>query len=311
MNSLSGKSILLTGATGFIGRHLAARLRQIKDIRLILFARNGVDQVESDSIWLSGAMDQLTRQYWVDHGVENIDIVFHLGAFTPKNSSEGAAVNEIFRDNLVGTRALLESLPRPPRKIVFSSTLDVYAPPEEGHILTEKSPLAPTSLYGASKLFCEYFVKDYSGKHECGYAILRYGHIYGPGEGAYAKLIPQVIRALLRNENPVIHGDGRLLRDYMFVGDVVEATIRAGSSQRREIGPLNIVSGESRSIREIVETLLKMTGVSGEIKSVSNNSKGRSLQFNNVNMFNTLGRWDLVPLQQGLQYEIDYFKENP
>lgn len=309
MISLTGKTILLTGATGFIGSHLANRLRQIHGVKLILLSRKAAPESDSNLICVTSALNQLTRQAWLNHDVEKIDVVFHLGAFIPKNPSEVDAVDEIYCDNLLGTRVLLSSLPSIPERIVFSSTVDVYAPPKAGCILTEDSPLDPLSLYGASKLFCEHLIKAYSREHNCGYAILRYGHIYGPGEGAYAKLIPQVIKTLLNNGSPVLYGDGSVQRDFMFVGDAVEATIRAATSAHQKIEPINVVSGQSKPIREFVEKLSEIVGFPGEITYLLDKQGGRSLKFSNDRMLDILGCWDLLPLEEGLRQEINYFME--
>jgi nucleoside-diphosphate-sugar epimerase len=201
-------------------------------------------------------------------------------------------------------------MPAIPERILFASTLDVYAPPPDNDTLTEASPLHPASLYGASKMFCEHLVEAYARQYDCGYAILRYGHVYGPGEGAYAKIIPQVIRSLLRNQSPVVYGDGSVKRDFLFVGDAVEATIRAATKGHKTIvEAVNIVSGESKTIREYVDTLVKLVGYVGEIKYLLEKPAGRSLKFGNDRMFDILGRWDLFPLEEGLLQEINYFKE--
>ncbi len=309
MKSLSGKTILLTGATGFIGSHLAARLKQIPEVKLILLSRKPATEVHENVVLLNCPLDALTRQTWLNQGIEKIDVIFHLGAFTPKKSSEGDKIEPIYRDNLNGTRALLESLPSIPERIIFASTLDVYAPQPDNGTLTELSPLGPPSLYGASKLFCEHLVKTYARQCDCGYAILRYGHIYGPGEGGYAKIIPQVIRSLLRNESPAVYGDGSVKRDFLFVGDAVEATIRVVEAKPKTIEAVNIVSGDSKTIREYVNILAKLVGYEGEIKYLLDKPAGQSLKFGNDRMFDILGRWNLFPLESGLRQEINYFKK--
>ncbi len=309
MKWLSGKTILLTGATGFIGNHLAARLKQIPDVKLILLSRSQASEGTQNVVSVNCPLDRLTRQTWLNQHIGNIDVLFHLGAFTPKKSSDADKIEPIFTDNLIGTRTLLESLPATPRRIVFASTLDVYAPPPENGTLTELSPLQPPTLYGASKLFCEHLVKLFAKQYDCGYAILRYGHIYGPGEDAYAKIIPQAIRSLLSNESPVIYGDGSVKRDFLFVGDAVEASMRAAAGKHKTIEAVNIVSGESRTIRQYVEILARLIGYGGEINYQSDKPGGRSLRFDNAMMFDLLGCWDLCPLEDGLRQEIDYFKK--
>jgi nucleoside-diphosphate-sugar epimerase len=220
-----------------------------------LLSRNPPSVLREGETWITVALDQLTSKIWQREGVGRFDIVFHLGAFTPKRSGNEESVAEIYESNLLGTRALLESMRDAPKKIIFASTLDVYAPQQNGYVLTERSPLLPATIYGASKLFCEHLVRAFAQRRGFGCAILRYGHIYGPGEEAYFKLIPATIQTLLRNEGPIVYGDGSSLRDFLYVEDAVEATLRAGTSEVDTSEAVNIVSGNSTSIREVVETL--------------------------------------------------------
>ena len=302
------QTILLTGATGFIGRHLLDRLRRLPSTRLILLTRNPPSDRREGETWVTVGLDRLTSKTWQDEGVEKIDFVFHFGAFTPKTSSSGDMLDDIYQSNLLGTRALLESLRDIAQKIIFASTLDVYAQPPDGHVLTERSPLSPPTLYGASKLFCEHLVQAFARQHGCGYAILRYGHIYGPGEEAYSKLIPVAIQAFLRNESPIVYGDGSVLRDFLYVEDVVEATLRAATAGIEKIEPVNIVSGSSMRIREIVEILAKLCEYTGQITYLLDKPVGRSLRFCSNRMVELLGSWEMVPLLEGLRHEVVYFK---
>jgi UDP-glucose 4-epimerase len=307
VKSLSGKTILLTGATGFIGAHLANRLRQVPDMHLVLLTRQSLSPTAQETV-VQSSLDQLTHSTWAEYGIPKIDVVFHLGAFTPKRGSEANDIEAIYRDNLIGTRALLEGLPNTPERIVFSSTLDVYAPPTDGQVLTEDSRLQPAGLYGASKLFCEQLVKIHALQQDCGYAILRYGHIYGPGEAAYAKLIPQAIKALLNNESPTLYGDGSALRDFMFVADAVEATMRAAISPHMHLEPINIVSGDSRPIRFYVELLAEILKTSRDIQYLRERPNGPSLRFSNLRLRETLGHWEAVDMRDGLRQEIESYQ---
>lgn len=305
----SSHTVLLTGATGFIGKHLRRRLRQDFGAKLILLSRTAPGDLVAAETWIGTDLEVLSRQTWADHGVDRIDLLLHLGSFTPKASSAGDAIAEVYSSNLIGSRRLLESLPNVPERIVFSSTLDVYAPPAEGQVLTEESALGPASLYGASKLFGEHLMEFYARKSGCALAILRYGHIYGPGEESYVKLIPTAIRALLHGESPILYGDGSALRDFLYVDDAVEATVRAATLDVRRVGPVNIVRGRSTPVREVVEILARLSGYSGEICYLRDKPGGRSLRFSSERMSQTLGRWQTVSLEEGLRRELAYFKE--
>ena len=279
MKFLERKKVLLTGAGGFVGSHLADNLRFIPGLELTTLKRGELP------------------------GRKN-DIVFHLAAFTPKTGSSANDVRRTYEDNLVYTRWLMQQLAdKQPDKFIFASTLDVYAPTQL--VIDESSHLGPTNLYGSSKLFCEEIVKDYCSMWNIPLSTLRYGNIYGPGEEAYRKLIPETIRTLLSNESPIIFGDGSTGRDFVFIKDVVEATLRASNLTKSEV--LNIVSGQSKSIKEYVEIIITLTQLPREIHYLPGlNADSRA--FNNAKMFKVLGKWELTSLQIGLLEEFNYFK---
>ena len=228
MNRLKGKVVLVTGAAGFIGSQLAARLSSVDNIRLLLLTRANRSALEEGSEWLTAELGSLTKEFWSSKGIGKIDYVFHLAAFTPKSGMDSSNIDQVIDDNIQGTRALLSSLPGKPEKFVFSSTLDVYATPEGVEALSERSRGKPMGLYGASKLFCESLVSAWGQQHSVDYSILRYGHIYGPGEERYKKLIPTVIRGLLKNQGPTTYGDGGALGG---LGAVLGAVLGANAVQ--------------------------------------------------------------------------------
>lgn len=308
MKQLEDKIILVTGANGFIGAHLVARLSKISGVKLLLLSRQEQKSMQPNIVWLKSSLEQLTLEFWSSHGINHIDYVFHLGAFTPKSSAEANRINRVIDDNITGTHALLQSLPGKPDKIVFSSTLDVYEQLEDGEILTEGSTITPSALYGASKLFCENLVAVWSKERSCSYAILRYGHIYGSGEEQYKKLIPMVIRNLLANKAPVVYGDGSAFRDYLHVTDAVEATIRA-SLVDGDLDPVNIVRGESIMLKEIVQLLIRLVGGNIGIDFLTDKPNGNSLRFDNKRMKELLGIWSMTSLEDGLAAEIESLRK--
>ena len=307
MNKLDGKVILVTGAHGFIGAHLAARLAKVAGVQLLLLSRQTRQATQQNVVWLKGELGQLTREYWRSHDISHIDYVFHLGAFIPKIAADANRINQAIDDNILGTLALLESLPEKIEKLIYSSTVDVYEQLENENILSESSKADPSTMYGASKLFCESLISAWAKESGCKYAILRYGHIYGPGEEQYGKLIPIVIRNLIANQAPVIYGDGSALRDYLYVGDAVEATIRAAFFDGN-IGPINIVRGESVTLKEIVQLLIRLVGSNKEINFLTNKPNGYSLRFDNSLMTKSLGNWPMTSLEEGLAAEVDAFR---
>jgi nucleoside-diphosphate-sugar epimerase len=308
IDKLKGKTLLVTGGTGFIGGELIKRLESVPDTRLVVLAREPDRSIKRDGIWINTSLENLNCQTWKANGVESIDYVYHLGAFTPKKASEVDNVDPIYQANICGTKSLLESLPSTPEVFVFASTLDVYSQSKSEEKLNESSPIDAKGLYAASKFFGEKLVEVEGGRNGFQSVILRYGHIYGPGEAMYYKFIPVIIQRLLKKEVPIIYGDGSALRDFLYVGDAVEATLRASVANNLDGMPINIVRGKSISIASILEMLFEITKFEGEPIFKKNSGPNISFQFDNERMRRSLGEWELVSLGEGLRNEVKYFR---
>lgn len=307
MKQFENKTVLVTGASGFIGKHLVERLSKVNGIRLLLLSRKLQTSNLPNVQWLHGSLSDLTKAYWKQQDVSCIQIVFHIGAFIPKVSTNSNNIEQNFSSNITGTYDLLEGLPGGVEHIVFSSTVDVYAPIKDDEVLSEASRIEPSGFYGASKLFCESLVSVWASQNNCKSAILRYGHIFGPGEGAYSKLIPLAIQQLLVGNPPNVYGSGRAERDFLYVSDAVEATIRSAIIDDN-IEPVNIVRGESYPIKKIVELLVEKSGIELEINYLSDKPDGYSLFFDSSKMCSELGNWPLVSLEDGLAEEVSDFR---
>lgn len=291
--------VLLTGASGFIGGHILTALieRYGKSAVLALTSKriNNVNCVTYNSFSDFG----LDRSYFND-----ITHIIHAGAFTPKNAVQSNDLDGAFSNISYANKMLsyeLASL----KVFVNLSTLDVYASAEQK--LSEKSKIEPVSLYGSSKLYCEKMIKFFSEQRSISYMNLRIGHVYGPGEEKYQKVLPVAIRNILEHKPLELWGDGSELRSFIFIGDVVESVLNSLESSEKNLD-VNVVSGVAISIRELLSKIIEVSGQQVKINKKDSSHEKRDLLFDNDLLLGTLLKKE-TDLMEGLKIEYNYMKD--
>lgn len=269
--------ILLTGASGFIGKHLLLGLiNKYGAENVIVLTSNPVNECR----YILHKNYTFDANVFLNEGIANeITVLIHAGAFTPKSARQANEVKECNR-NIYNTEVLLTTFLPNLEKILYLSTLDVY---KESDIITEQSATEPISLYGESKLYCEKLIKYWAEANKIQFQILRIGHTYGPGEEAYQKLIPQVMKKILADEPVEIWGDGEDLRAFIFIEDVVSSILNA-IALKEYVGPINLVSGNSMSIREVTEKIIEVSGKNVKIKFIPKIGNRKDYIFDNSKM---------------------------
>ena len=262
------------------------------------------DPADPGVAWVESSLEHLAPSRWRSAGWTTFDAVLHLAAFTPKSAATRDDAPEIIAANIVGLQAMLTSFPSPPGRLIFCSTLDVYARAAFDQVVDERSPVGPAGLYGLSKLFGEGLVEAYSRSTGTECLTLRLGHVYGPGEERYAKLVPETIRRVLANQPPRMAGDGGDRRDLLYVDDAVEALVRACTTALNGTRIINIARGASHSILEIVDTIAAVAGFRGVPERVPRPADAYSTLFDTSVMNRVLGDWPFVPLTEGLERQI-------
>lgn len=290
--------ILLTGASGFIGGHLLNAL----------LAKYGRDKVVAlTSKHLNGCNYLLHNNYsfhsdfFINEGYSEIETIIHAGAFIPKSVAESNDINGSF-SNIFTTNQLIKSDIPKLKKIIFLSTVDVYG---DDSPINEKSPVVPVSLYGHSKLYSENAISHWASQKNLKYQILRIGHVYGPGEEKYKKLIPVVIRQLLNDQPINISGTGEELRTFIYISDVVNSIIHS-IEHESNLEIINVVGNLSVSIKKLIDKVIDLTGKTPVINQIKSDNKPRDLIFDNKNL--TKFYQPEITLEEGLRLEIEYFK---
>ena len=251
---------VVTGGAGFIGSHVVDALLA------------GWDEVHVLDDFSRGKRENVPEGVHVHEGDIRTDagrvfdevrpeVCFHLAAQADVRVSVQRP--EFDADvNVIGTLHVLEAARKHGTKIVFSSTGGaIYgecdAPAREDH------PRAPLAPYGVSKLAGEEYIAAYNRLYGAEHVALRYGNVYGARQDpeGEAGVVAIFMNRLREGETPMIFGDGTQTRDYVYVGDVVAATLGAA---RHAGGVLNVGTGVETSVVELYERIQRVAGVERE-----------------------------------------------
>jgi len=252
--------VLITGGAGFIGSHIADRLLAAGHEVVILDdlitghvehlpPRARFYQMDLQSPWL----EELFK-------IEQPQAVVHQAA----QASVRRSVDDPVFDagvNVLGTVALLQaSVHHGVRRILFASTGGALYGDADLTPTPEDYPTLPVSPYGASKLAAEVYLRTFHAVHGLSYAALRYANVYGPRQDPHgeAGVVAIFSRRLLSGKTARINGDGKQTRDFVYVGDVAEANVRALESDA--IGSFNVGTGIETDINAVFQLLRRLTG---------------------------------------------------
>jgi nucleoside-diphosphate-sugar epimerase len=247
---------LVTGGAGFIGSHLVQHLvSRGWSVRVLDNLSTGTrENLEGTGAEL--VVGDIREPKAVDEAVHGAEVVFHLAAMisVPESMTQPA---ECYRSNVLGSLHVLDMARRAgARRVVLSSSCAVYG--NTDHPIDEDSETAPISPYAASKLSMEQAAKMMAVAYGLETVCLRYFNVYGPRQepdSPYAAAIPTFIATMMAGRAPVIHGDGKQTRDFVFVGDIARANLLAAEAQVEPGAVFNIGSGRSVSIQELVASL--------------------------------------------------------
>jgi UDP-glucose 4-epimerase len=250
---LNGQRILVTGGSGFIGRHAVRELSVAgADVRVIDLQPHPDPAVE---IVVGDLADPAALADALDGG---IDAVVHLAAVTSVlRSLEHPDLT--YRTNVAATHGLLEGARGAGvRALVFASTNAVTGPMESPAI-TERSRLRPLTPYGATKAAGEMLMSAYTASYGLRCCPVRLTNVYGPGMQAKDSIVARLMRAIRLGTEFEIYGDGRQVRDYVHVSDVIQA-MRLGLENEDWAEPMVIGAGSSLSVLEVIDAVREVTG---------------------------------------------------
>jgi len=294
--------IAITGSGGFIGSRLLARLlTEGSNVRCLRHAGagqpfpRGTEQVSCEF----SSVDAVTE------GLQDVSTVFHLGGMASSGAAQ-ASPAEAFRANTWATQNVLEAARRNHvKRVVLLSTAYVYGS-AAGFPVTEDCPLAPASIYAATKLAGDMLALAYYKSFGLPVNVLRCFNVYGPGQVADA-VIPTIVSQALRKQEVSVRSL-RPKRDFVFVDDVVAALCLAARSEA--VGSAFVIaSGLPVSVAELIRTTLSLV-LGRNIAAPEDQPDGGDCLFGSAARAREILGWrPSVALAEGLEKTIDWWRE--
>ncbi len=313
------KNVLITGAGGFIGSHLAEQLPELGATvkafvrynsrndwgMLELLPREKLNQIEV-------IMGDLKDADAVQHAAKDIDIIFHLGSLIAIPYSY-IHPRETIETNVLGAlNVLMAAKENSIEKVIHTSTSEVYGtakyvPIDENHPLQGQSP------YSASKIGADKIAESFYRSFDLPVAIIRPFNTFGPGQSARA-VIPTIITQALTKEK-IFLGSLHPTRDYTYVQDVVEAFINVAESPKSVGEVINIGSNFEISIEDLANKIISLIGKNTEIvtdpaRARPQDSEVERLWCDNTKAKNLLGWEPKTSLDKGLEKTIEWISDN-
>jgi nucleoside-diphosphate-sugar epimerase len=304
--------VLVTGGAGFIGSSLArALLERGDDVRILDNFSTG-DRANLDGLDVEIVEGELRSYERVHNAVRTTEVVYHLGALgsVPRSVQDPLTSSAV---NVEGTlNVLLAARDEGVRRVVFSSSTSVYGSTRQLPT-REDSPPDPISPYGVAKLAAERYCISFSRVYESFESVvLRYFNVFGPRQSPfsqYAAVVPRFVTAIDAGRPVEIHGDGEQSRDFTYVGNVVDATVRAGDAAGASGEIFNVAAGSPASVNLIADTIGEILGKPVERRQLPSRAGDIRNSWADLSKSErVLGYVPRVALAEGLRATVDFLR---
>jgi UDP-glucose 4-epimerase len=318
-SSFEGTRALVTGGAGFIGSNLAIALAgagasvRVVDAMIPGYGGNlfNLDPVkESVSVDVADIRDADAMA----RAVRGVNIVFHLAG----QMDHVLSLRDPFPDidnNITGTTVLMEALKHhnPSARVVYTGTRGEYGPADSLPV-SEDAPTNPRGLHEISNLAAAKIVEMYGHVHGIRGTTLRLSNIYGPrAQMRHSRygVVNWFVRLALDGTTIPVFGDGKILRDFLYVDDCVEAILLAARSDAALGQVLNVGGGEPTTFREVAEALGELTGTPWELAPFSAERKAQEPGdfYSDISKIRRVLGWrPKTPLVEGLERTLAYYR---
>jgi len=307
---------LVTGGAGFIGSNLADELlRQGAKVtiidNLITGSRENLAEIGGDFDFIEA---DLNDEPELRKAVEGVDVVFHEAALpsVPRSVNDpvethNACVNATFKLLVAAKEAGV-------RRFIYAASSSAYGDQQTLPKVETMRP-EPLSPYAVAKLVGEYYCSVFNSVYGLQTFSLRYFNVFGPRQdpsSTYSGVISRFIDALMKDERPLIYGDGDQTRDFTYIENVVDANIKAAQASKGFGETMNVANGERVSLNELLSVLKKLTSKEDIDARFETERLGdvKHSQADNSRAVECLGYKKLVGLEEGLRRTIKWWSSS-
>ena len=308
--------VLVTGGAGFIGSNLADDLiRQGAKVviidNLVTGFRENLEEISGDFDFVEG---DLNDEAALKKAIEGVEIVFHEAAL-PSVPRSVADPNETHQACVNGTfNLLLCAKDSGVRRFIYAGSSSAYGDQETLPKVETMRP-DPLSPYSAAKLAGEYYCSVFNQVYGLETLSLRYFNVFGPRQNPssqYSGVISRFIDALMKEERPVIYGDGEQTRDFTYITNITDANIKAAQATSGFGGVANTANGERVSLNQLLDVMKRVTGTDAVAPIYETPRKGdvKHSQADNTRAREWFGYEKLVGLEEGIRKTIDWWRSS-
>jgi dTDP-L-rhamnose 4-epimerase len=302
------KTVLLTGAAGFIATHVRRLLdNDASTLMVDTFEPRVHGEDPKRFEWTErGGVMRRRAGFVFPYEMDNIDTVIHLAAQVGVADSMTDPMRYIY-ENTLDTTMLMERLKQmktPPKRIVVASSMSVYGDPMTSEPITEEHPVRPASIYGLSKYDQEKVVMLLGELLGAEVIALRFFNVYGPGQALsnpYTGVLANFANWILKGEAPLVYEDGLQTRDFIYVEDVARAVVAAAQGALPG-GVYNVCTGVASTILDVAECLSEAleSSVAPRVTGTTRPGDIRHAVGDPTKLREVLGTWNPLPVSFGM-----------
>ncbi len=321
-SKIRNKKVLITGGLGFVGSNLAIKLAEIgADVLIIdnMLPRQGGNMFNIEPVKdkIKVNISDIRNSTSMNHLVKGMDYVFHIAGQVNHVDSVKDPLNDL-SINVEGTLVLMEALKNnnPSAKVIFTGTRGEYGssltlPVSESHAIN------PIGIYAITNFAAERIVLTYNNLHKIKSLCLRITNTFGPrhqmAHDEYG-VFNWFIRKAMDNEIIPIFGDGRILRDYLYIDDLVDSLVQIAINDEAYGDVYNVGSGKPLSFIELAEMIIKIAG-KGKVDYTEFTSERKALEpgdyYADITKITSTINWrPVTSLEEGIKKTISFYEGN-